>query len=135
MTKVFTRRLEVFDDERSKSFAIGSLAAAVKAAPSPQKTTTSTGRARASMRIHSRVVGRFDPGPLGSFKVPRRADALFGLTGRRLGDSVFFTQGVPYGIFVDKKWSYETAQAAHEGGRSQIVKDTSKTLKKVGRTK
>lgn len=135
MTQVFARRIEAFDKHRAESFAVGALASAVVAAPSPQKTKTSTGRARASMRIWSRFAGRFDPGPLGSFKIPRKANALFGLTGRRFGDKVFFTQGVPYGSFVDKRWAYRTAQAAHNGGRARIEKDTPKMLKKVGKTK
>jgi len=118
--------------EQSKSAAVGGMGSAVVVAPGPEQTATATGRSRMSVSTSVGTLKRFDPGDLGSYKVPGRNMALRGIAGRRFGDDIFISIGTDYSKYL-RKWGYEMMEHAQDGAIGQMEIDQGRTLRKVAR--
>ena len=99
---------------QAEAYAANGIEAGAVTAPGPEKTKTSTGRARMSLTVASNTPANYDPGKIGSYSIPSAQDGLRGITGRRPFDEVVISMGVEYDIFFLPL--YPVMPAAHAAG-------------------
>jgi len=129
LVTLMRRRIEALHQAQAESFAKGAIEAGVAAAPGPERSDASTGRARMSLATSNNNPAGYDPGELGSYPKPGDREALFGIQGRRPADAVAVSMGVPYESQVEK--NYGVIAAAAEGGRARLKADQGANVRKA----
>jgi hypothetical protein len=129
LAAAFTRKYRKLENLQAASFAVGGIKGGTKAAPGPNKTKTSTGRARESLSTSNVKRRAYDPGKKSSYRIPGAREARFGIKGRKTGDAVVIDMGVDYQQFFEE--IYQTIPAAFEGGVERLHSDQSKNVSKA----
>lgn len=117
------RRISAWDKAVAETYAVAAVRAGVAAAPGPEKTTTATGRARASIATAAGDPATYEPPVVAAYPVPDDASALHGISNRRPGQSVFVDMGVLYREAVEDKWAYHVVETAHTAGVDAVRTD------------
>lgn len=118
MASDFAAELDAIEQDMAERWGAAALGAAVKSAPGPEKTKTSTGRYRESLHADNGQAVFYDPGAKAFHSVPTIADAAKVIRRRRRGQSVVVSSSVYYASFVEDR--YRSILAAHLAGAAAL---------------
>lgn len=127
--KAVLANAEKYQQLQAEAYAVGAVLAGAKAAPGPGDTKYATGRSRMALTASNNKPSTYDPGVLGSYKIPDKKDALFHVKGRKPGDSVVINQGVRYTVTVQKY--HKVIKHAHEGGLAALQREQAANARKA----
>lgn len=98
----------------------GAHAEALRSTPSPEKTETSTGEFRESLRISKNKISGYKPGKKLAYSIPQPSAVDKALKRRRFGSITFLSSSVDHAGFVERKHNYKVMEKSSRAGLANM---------------